>query len=137
MLEGHQLLKINGEHTEEDGITKRTQESRQIKCLQGQSRVDEEIHHDRIAHHSHNSQSEKTCILLSKHLAPEQAEKAACDGSHPLYKVEHIGGECTKVQDTTRKAVCSTLGVLPIHSTKAKRISRGTSRLYFQASGAI
>ena len=24
---------------------------------------------------------------------PEQAKKTACDGSHPLDKVEHIGGE--------------------------------------------
>ena len=35
------------------------------------------------------------------------------------------------------KAVCNTLGVLPINSTKAKSMSSGTSLGYFHASGAI
>ena len=51
MLEWHQLFQINSQHTEEDGISEGAKKVRKIQRLDGQTRIDEEVHHDRITDH--------------------------------------------------------------------------------------
>ena len=103
MLERHQFFQIHGEHAEEDGIAEAPQEAGQIECLDVETRMDEEIHHYWIAYHCCHTYREQTGVFLTEHLAPEKAEEAAGDGTHPFHEVEHVGGEGTEMQHAPRK----------------------------------
>lgn len=103
MLERHQFFQIHGEHAEEDGVAEASEKTRQIERLDVEPRIDEEIHHHRITYHRCYTYREQTGVFLMKHLAPEEAEEAAGDGSRPFHKVEHIGCDGTEMLHATRK----------------------------------
>ena len=103
MLEWHQLFQINSQHTEEDGISEGAKEVRKKQRLDGQTRIDEEVHHDRITDHGCHTYREQAGVFLVKNLAPEQTEEATDNGTYPFHKVEHIRSECAEMQHATRK----------------------------------
>ena len=104
MLEWHQLFQINSQHTEEDGISEGAKEVRKIQRLDGQTRIDEEVHHDRITDHGCHTYREQAGVFLVKNLAPKQTEKATDNGAYPFHKVEHIRSEGAEMQHTARES---------------------------------
>ena len=110
MLERHELLQVDGEHTEEDGVAKGSQHRGQVEGMDGQPGVDKEIHHHRIAHHCRNTQGEKVSVLQLEHLAPKQAEEAAGDGTRPLHEVQCVGGNRPEMEHAAGKGSLQHLG---------------------------
>ena len=109
MLERHQFFQIHGEHTEEDGVAEASEKTGKIECFDVETRIDEEIHHHGITDHRCHAYREQTGVFLMKHLAPEEAEEAAGEGTRPFHEVEHIGGDVAEMQYATSKSCLQNL----------------------------
>lgn len=137
MLEWHQLFQINSQHTEEDGISEGAKKVRKIQRLDGQTRIDEEVHHDRITDHGCHTYREQAGVFLVKNLAPEQTEEATDNGAYPFHKVEHIRSEGAEMQHTAHESRLQHLRCTAHELHEGKRVSRGMRRLYFHAPGSM
>lgn len=110
MLKWHQFFQINSQHTEEDSVAEGAKEGRKIQRLDGQTRINEEIHHHGITDHRCHTYREQAGVFLVKNLAPEQTEEATDNGAHPFHEVEYIRSEGAEMQHTTRKGGLQHLG---------------------------
>ena len=81
MLERHQLLQIDGQRREVDGIAERAQHGGQIEPPKGQGGGDVEIHQDLIAQECGEAKDEQPRVVEIEHLAPQKREHAAQDRS--------------------------------------------------------
>ena len=110
MVERHELLQVNGERGEEDGIAKRTQERGHHQRLQGQTGEHQEVHGHLIAEQQAKAYGEQARVRLAGHLHPPQAEETACDASRQRNEVEPRQRQHTPVHNGAGIGVLQHLG---------------------------